>query len=222
MTDFTEQIHRIKEKLVLAKKVDKHFSAFGAASHKYALDPPASIAEVEAFEKRYGIRLPEGYRAFVLNIGNGGASFHNSGAGPYYGIYPLGNYLDDLILKDKDVERHLKKTCMLFPGLSEKQWDKLTDPLYSEGISDADFAELNGTLYGGILPLGTQGCSYIHALVLSGPYCGRIVNMARSEQMEPRFSSGENFLDWYEQWLDEIISGNLIRNSPSWFGYPTN
>lgn len=220
MTDFSGQINRIKEKLVLSQKADKHFSVFGAASHRYVLDPPATIVEVKALEERYDIQLPECYRSFVLNIGNGGRSFQNSGAGPYFGIYPLGKNLSDLIFKD--VGRHLKKKCMLFPGMSEKQWDKLTDPLYRDGICDEDFAELNGTLYGGILPIGSQGCSYIHALVLNGAYRGKVINMDRSEQMEPRFSSGENFLDWYEQWLDEIISGNLIRNSPSWFGYLSN
>ncbi|NRA92768.1 MAG: SMI1/KNR4 family protein, partial [Psychroserpens sp.] len=38
-------------------------------------------------------------------------------------------------------------------------------------------------------------------------------------RQKPRFAFEKNFLDWYERWLDEIISGDLMIDSPSWFGY---
>jgi hypothetical protein len=36
---------------------------------------------------------------------------------------------------------------------------------------------------------------------------------------KPSFTYEDNFLDWYERWLDEIISGDLLADGPSWFGY---
>lgn len=220
MTDFTEQILRIKIKLQQAKEKDKYFKVFGAGSHKYELRDPLSVEEVENLEKKYQIQLPECYRSFMLNFGNGGKSFLNSGAGPFLGIYPFGQSLDNLIYNN--VEKYLKKECVLHPQITEMQWEKLTDPLYEDDITDEDYEALNGTLYGGILPLGSQGCSYIHALILNGPYKGMVVNMERSGLSPPKFSEDKNFLDWYERWLNEIISGKLITTSPSWFGYPKN
>ncbi|MAU17727.1 MAG: hypothetical protein CMH46_19545 [Muricauda sp.] len=220
MTDFTEQILRIKIKLQKAKEKDKYFKVFGAGSHKYEINEPTSISNIDAFEQYYGIQLPESFQSFLLNIGNGGKSFLNSGAGPFFGIYPFGQNLDDLI--HKNVKKHLKKDCVLHPHITEMQWEKLTDPLYEDNITDDDYEALNGSLYGGLLPLGSQGCSFIHALVLNGPHKGMVVNLDRGELSPPKFSEDKNFLDWYERWLNEIISGKLITTSPCWFGYPKN
>tara|TARA_A100001391_G_scaffold204246_1_gene199264 strand:+ start:506 stop:880 length:375 start_codon:yes stop_codon:yes gene_type:complete len=122
----------------------------------------------------------------VLNIGNDGKSYPNSGAGPSFGIYPLGQNLNDLIYKN--VALHLKKTCSLNPKISTTQWDEIIEPLYADDISVEDYGTLNGNLYGGILPLGSQGCSCIHALVLNGPHKGRVVNLDKAEQIPPLFS----------------------------------
>ncbi|WP_421824068.1 hypothetical protein [Flagellimonas oceanensis] len=46
-----------------------------------------------------------------------------------------------------------------------------------------------------------------------------IINLDRGELSPPKFSEDTNFLNWYERWLDEIISGKLITTSPSWFGH---
>jgi hypothetical protein len=52
----------------------------------YALQPPISAAEIESVELAHRIRLPEDYRAFLLEIGNGGV-------GPGYGLLPLESAL---------------------------------------------------------------------------------------------------------------------------------
>ncbi|MCR9227258.1 MAG: hypothetical protein NXH90_07575 [Flavobacteriaceae bacterium] len=71
--------------------------------------------------------------------------------------------------------------------MSTIQWNGLTDLLCQDDITAEDYKELNGNLYGWLLPIGSQGCPYIHALVLNGPCKGRVVNMDRGEQMPPRF-----------------------------------
>jgi hypothetical protein len=39
------------------------------------------------------------------------------------------------------------------------------------------------------------------------------------DRQMPKFTYEANFLDWYERWTDEVISGDLQTKSASWFGY---
>ncbi len=217
MADYSAQIHRIKQKLIQAKQVDTNFMVFGSGSHKYELNAPATPEAVEAFERAYEIQLPDSYKSFILHIGNGGNGYLNSAAGPFYGIYPMGENVDDLIYGNP--EEYLKKECILKPDITDRDWDKLTDVLYDENISDSEYYKVIGKIFSGVLPIGFQGCSYVQALVLNGPYADKVVNLEMSAEDAPKFTYEKNFLDWYERWLDEVISGKLITKSPIWFGY---
>lgn len=90
----TEQLNRIKGKLELAKITDSELSVFGAKSHKYRLNAPLSRTELHAFERKHALTLPEAYALFLTELGNGGA-------GPYYGMYALG---DDQAIEDDEAE----------------------------------------------------------------------------------------------------------------------
>jgi hypothetical protein len=222
-----EQLHRIQQKLAQAKAADKDLEVFGASSHKYHLNPPISEAEVLAFEEKYGVSLPEDYRAFVQTIGNANAQKLETMAGPYYGLYAFGTQVDDLLYEGSEI--YLKAPCALSPDMTQEEWESLSDPLLTdeeeedeeEGyvieVEDKYFAE-RAKVFGGLLPLGSQGCTYYHALVLNGKYAGRVVNVDL-DLAQPKFAFETNFLDWYERYLDEVISGQLMDDSPTWFGY---
>lgn len=215
-----EQLHRIQQKLAQAKAADKNLEVFGADAHQYHLNPPVSEAEVLAFEKKYGVQLPECYRAFMLTIGDAKAKKSDFIAGPYYGLYAFGTSVDSLLYEK--IETYLKAPCNLSPDMTREEWDALTDPLLSseeeeEEDEDEYFAE-RAKVFGGLLPLGSQGCTYEHALVLNGKYAGRVVNIDL-DLAQPKFAFEANFLDWYERYLDEVISGQLIDDRPTWFGY---
>ena len=66
-------LEELRALLNKAKAVDKYCYQFGAKSHQYQWNPPASVEEVEEFEQKIGVRLPEEYRDFLLLAGNGGA-----------------------------------------------------------------------------------------------------------------------------------------------------
>ncbi len=70
-----EQINRIKEKLKIAKKADKKLKVFGASNHKYALKASIEEKKLAALEKKYGVSLPAHFRAFLLEIADGGGGF---------------------------------------------------------------------------------------------------------------------------------------------------
>ena len=222
-----EQLQRIQQKLAQAKVADKDLEVFGASSHKYHLNPPVSEAEVLAFEEKYGVSLPEDYRAFVQTIGNANAQKLETMAGPYYGLYAFGTQVDDLLYEGSEI--YLKAPCALSPDMTQEEWESLSDPLLTdeeeedeeEGyvieVEDKYFAE-RAKVFGGLLPLGSQGCTYYQALVLNGKYAGRVVNVDL-DLAQPKFAFETNFLDWYERYLDEVISGQLMDDSPTWFGY---
>ena len=215
-----EQVLRIQQKLAQAKAADKNLEVFGADAHKYHLNPPVSEAEVLAFEKKYGVQLPECYRAFMLTVGDAKAKKSDFIAGPYYGLYAFGTSVDSLLYEK--IETYLKAPCNLSPDMTQEEWEALSDPLLfseedEEDNDDKYFAE-RAKVFGGLLPLGSQGCTYEHALVLNGKYAGRVVNVDL-DLAQPKFAFETNFLDWYERYLDEVISGQLIDDRPTWFGY---
>ena len=215
-----EQLLRIQEKLVQAKEADKDLEVFGADGHQYHLNPPVSEAEVLAFEQKYGVQLPECYRAFMLTIGDAKAKKSDFIAGPYFGLYAFGTSVDSLLYEK--IETYLKAPCNLSPDMTQEEWETLSDPLLpseeeEEEDDDKYFAQ-RAKVFGGLLPLGSQGCTYEHALVLNGKYAGRVVNIDL-ELAQPKFAFETNFLDWYERYLDEVISGQLLDDRPTWFGY---
>ena len=210
-----EQLLRIQQKLAQAKAADKDLEVFGASSHKYHLNPPVSEAEVLAFEEKYGVSLPEDYRAFVQTIGDANAQKLDTMVGPYYGLYAFGTQVDDLLYKGS--ETYLKAPCALSPDMTQEEWEALSSPLLMDE-EEEESPQQCGKVFGGLLSLGSQGCAYYHALVLTGPYAGRVVNV-NWDLLKPVFAFETNFLDWYERYLDEVISGQLIDDSPTWFGY---
>jgi hypothetical protein len=210
------QTQRINRKLLEAKKADKNLKVFGASYHKYQVNPPVKSEIITQFEQQYNVRLPDCYKAFLLEVGNGGISHAGSAAGPFYGIYPFGVHIDELIYVTTGI--HLQYPCLIYPGMSEDYWRTLhprTDT--NGGVEEKDERDREKA-FGGILPIGSQGCAYSHGIVLNGEHSGRIVNLDYDGQ-KPHFSYEANFLDWYERWLDEVISGELLKPGPNWFGY---
>lgn len=199
------QIERIKSKLTQAKSADPDFKVFGAHSHRYQIGEPLSEATLSAFEAKHQIQLPEELRLFYLSVGCGNLNKKNVSAGPFYGIYPL----------EKLQFFEAKNPCILYPKMSKKDWENLIEPLNQDDISDEDYEKIENEIFGGLLVFNTKGCTYDTAIVLSGAYKGRIVNIDIDYNEPPFFAFENHFLDWYERWLDEVISGELIGNHNS-------
>ncbi|MEZ4367474.1 MAG: SMI1/KNR4 family protein [Kofleriaceae bacterium] len=72
----------VREALAGLAAADARRRRFGAAAHAYRLRAPLTVARVAALEAAHGVRFPDDYRAFVAEVGDGGA-------GPGYGLVPL-------------------------------------------------------------------------------------------------------------------------------------
>ncbi|SFE91725.1 SMI1 / KNR4 family (SUKH-1) [Paenibacillus algorifonticola] len=195
-----KQLERIKQKLKDAALTDADHQLFGAKSHKYAMNSLLSLDEIRQFEQANGVILPEEFSAFLMNIGNGGA-------GPYYGIHPLGK--KQVI----DLDR-IAEPFPLQAEMTKEQWE--TEYPWINGecvISDEEYEEASAKLFQGLLNIGEQGCTYEMMLVVTGKHRGRVVYIDLDYQ-KPFVTYEAHFLDWYERWLDEVIAGYVT----DWFG----
>lgn len=204
--DYSDQISRIKRKLPLAAKADPGRAVFGAKSHNYRIGPPAREQDVQSLESRYSFQFPSYFRAFVTQVGNGGAKPKHAAAGPFYGINSLNDSAAHVSAQI------LTQPSLLQPEMIEAEWMEMDTE--AQDIEDYD----DDLLWRGLWPLGTQGCTCDHALILNGPERGRVVNLD-GDSRRAIFTFENNFLDWYERWLDEVISGDLLQDGPCWFGY---
>jgi hypothetical protein len=216
MNNDPQQARRVLAKLSQARAVDSELKVFGANAHRYIVNAPTSLQTVSDIEERLAITLPQAYRRFVLEIGNGGVGYNGSAAGPFYGIYPVGDSAGPL----ERLATVVGKPCILSPGMSPPDWEALLERLGLRGdLGDEAYDEALDTLFGGLLPVGSQGCSIYHGLVVNGQHAGRVVNFDMDLGAPPVFAFEPDFLAWYERWLDEVIAGDLLQEGPSWFGY---
>ena len=151
-----QEIKKLKELLQRLETEDKNLRVFGASGHKYKLRPTLSKSELQEFEQTYQVKLPEDYRFFLKEIGNGGA-------GPGYGLYPLSKTTDNF---RPDVPFSLASLSPLTDG-----WQSI--PL----IDDA--------LVPGIIEIETRGCAHATYLVVNGDTYGTIWNCWSIDEILP-------------------------------------
>jgi hypothetical protein len=168
-------------------------------SHRYQLNRCLAETEILAFESHQRVSLPEDYRNFILQIGNGGA-------GPFYGIYPLG----------QDGDRPMRESVLdnLHKWfLHQDSWDAPSDEEHTV-FEHPDFDEahyFSDDVMQGAMPICTQGCATDYWLVVSGPVKGTIwlddrANGNGIEPMEDDDGDLVKFGAWYLEWLQDAES----------------
>ena len=163
-----DEIAELGEMLKRLRAMDPGFRVFGSVQHRYQLGPPLSEVELAAFEATNRVRLPEAYRQFLSTVGNGGA-------GPFYGLSPLGTF-------GRDLSRRFPFTTAtdILPEL---------DQLPDRGICP------------GVLAFCHTGCGWFAYLVVNGPTYGTIWN-GTMEDFDP---TGLTFDVWYRRWLERAL-----------------
>jgi hypothetical protein len=138
-------IDEILDKLNRLRERDAMFTIFGAKVHRYRLSAPHTEKELADFEAQYGVTLPADYRAFLMRVGG-------SGAGPYYGLLPLGYHKEALPLLSQS-----------FPHSDEWNQRELSDDEY-----------LSDDLTRGAMRICNTGDGGYELLVVTGAESGMI------------------------------------------------
>ena len=193
---YEARIRAIVEKLAELQRKPGTEGWFGVEKHHFRLNAPLAEAELEAFEKRHGVRLPEDYRQFLLLAGNGGA-------GPYYGLGALVEF--DEWFEEEDAEPGFVASPCPFV------YEQVTSAAWREYLPEDRSDWGRGSIH-----ICEQGCTYTARLVVSGASRGRVFNFDASHgPAPPYFVRDKNFIDWYERWVDEARAGE-----PAWdFGF---
>ena len=186
---------------------------FGAEVHGFRLNPPLSEAEAVAFERIHNVILPHDFRQFLTSVGNGGA-------GPFCGIFPLGNTDDNFGLRvwqeNDDLVGILSE-----PFTFEEEWNDIS-AMPAEELADRDESEYwrqmdafesvywGNSLVNGAIPICHEGCALRIWLVVSGPQTGYLWEDRRSEfgGLKPvRHADGSSatFASWYDEWMNACL-----------------
>jgi hypothetical protein len=202
----------IPDALRRLREADPPPQVFGAGLHRFALNPRLPEAEVAAFERAHGIRLPEDYRRFLTEVGNGGA-------GPHYGLFPLGWHLamrslepwragDGSVGIPSQPFRHSRRWNRVAGKPDE---DAVPASEYDAAMDEWQVAYFDCRLMDGAVPLANLGCGLSEWLVVTGLEAGTVWGDYRADETGIcPLGVGElarvGFAAWYLSWLDEALA----------------
>src|SRR5215831_15731299 len=187
---------------------------FGADSHQFLLNGPLAESVVLTFERKHRIQLPVDYRSFLTTIGNGGA-------GPFYGVFPLG-YMDGVGSAIQTWNEHDDFIGVLSePYPLAAEWNDLAG-MPPAGLLDDDPEEYdrlfdqferkywNSSMMNGAIPICHQGCALRIWLVIAGERAGQLWHDRRSDYkgVAPLLlqdGSVASFSRWYSEWLEDVL-----------------
>ncbi|WP_128433817.1 SMI1/KNR4 family protein [Streptomyces cyaneus] len=200
------------ETLARADKARETFGAwdrYGGTGHHFRLADPLSEASVVEAEAQWGVSLPAAYRAFLLEVGAGGA-------GPFYGLTTLSRTDAGWLWSDPGGGTVHERLRFPFPDVedsvraqAEHERKEPVEPDFEgEAAFDAayrgwlgEYEKLSDGFLSGAVCLSHEGCGYFHWLVVSGPQRGQVWLDERPG--DGRFSPlGQvGFADWYLDWV---------------------
>ena len=195
----------------LAYLRDTKPEVFGAEAHRFRMNPKLDETTVAAFEQTHRIALPRDYRTFITSTGDGGA-------GPFYGIFPLGKIDDAFGLRTWKAD-DIGILSQPFPF--EEAWNDLSarpsedllhrdEPEYWRQTEAFEKTYWGAALVNGAFHICHRGCALRVLLVTTGPQAGYLWDDLRSEYagLKPiRLADGfpATFSDWYNEWLKSCL-----------------
>jgi hypothetical protein len=178
------------------------FRVFGASAHAFTLRPVIETEELTMIERDYGFQVPDSYRSWLLEVGNGGA-------GPGYGLFPLGSEGDTVDNTHDWIPELLGDPGRPFPHAAA--WnlpeDLLSMPEHltpddgTKWMAEYERSYFDTSWVDGSIPIGHLGCAMWIRLVVNGEHAGQVWldNRASDQGIHPMVP--QNFDEWFLDWL---------------------
>jgi hypothetical protein len=220
-------LDEVRVKLATLARLDPDCQVFGAGAHRYQLEPCATADALDRFERAHDLTLPADYRAFLREVGNGGA-------GPMYGLAPLEPWRPDefsqvvATVTTRDGASYSAGTGPR-PGLARPadpsmpfRLDGPWRPCDDDGAPNPPPGPADANPYDGCAYLAEIGCGYFYFLVIKGERAGEV--WADYTAGDGALTAvAPSFQRWYEDWLDAELASQLLlriqialRAGPDW------
>lgn len=201
-----------RELAVLQKNRHALNQIWGAAVHRFHPHPPIAEAELAALEAEHEIRLPADYRAYLTQVGDGGA-------GPWQGLLPVREAIRQSL---QNSPGGLTKTfrhgrVYHFPG-DACRWFQFRDPQKHAYVPFPPDEAMSPAFVAGSLVIAhgkpKGGLAQCYRLVLTGAERGRVWwdDRARIGALGPCAKGsphipGAGFREWMLLWLEDSRIG---------------
>jgi len=197
--------------LARLREADPNLQVFGASFHRYAFEPRISESRLRSWEHEHGVELPSAYREFLTELGNGGA-------GPFYGIFPLGMWdgsgraLESWVGAAGDLRAAFPhREAWNLPASRFERPEEFDSDEDEDAWNEALDAEYySRSLLDGAFWICHHGCALRTALVVTGPERGNVWFDGRPDNsgIVPHTDAGGKHLsfgDWYLDWLERSL-----------------
>ena len=170
---------------------EKELKSFGVKAHGVKINPVAGEEEILKFEKKFGMKLPEDFRYFLKNVGNGCTT-------PGFSVFSISQIEDHMF----NFFNQKKEEPLFFDEtLTREKWVGLVDKI--DESCGHDEILLIREMMAGTIDIGTFGDSYDLLLTCRGNTEGSVIFFDWSfiKNNEPK-----NTVSSFEEWL----TGNLL------------
>lgn len=183
-----------------------------AAAHRFQPNPPIAEEELAALEAEHGIQLPADYRAYLTQVGDGGA-------GPWQGLLPIREAIRQSLEGSPagltETFRHGRTYPLPDAGY---RWFQFRDPEKRGYVPFPPDEALSPAFVAGSLLIAhgkpKGGVAQRYRLVLTGPERGRVWwdDRVRIGAMGPCETASRNlwkvgFREWMLMWLEDSRIG---------------
>lgn len=159
-------------------------------------------SEIRDFETEYDVTLPEEYKLFLTEIGNGGL-------GPNYGLLSLQESIIDFKLVEKpviDISSDFK-----YKDAWNESWIDSIDWENDRPELDIVNQYMDVSHISGCLQISHYGHGCTNLLVIKGESKGQIWFDGRADYEglipeQDKHGCIYNFFEWYDSWLNGIIN----------------